>query len=92
VIHRGDRPAVDVGRGLSCGLDGVWMIYDSKIGRSRRDTYLDKINCERTRARADVGCGLDCFSSARPNGLDRRASGHRQMQQEDLSATTQRAR
>ena len=37
-----------IGAGLSCGAMGLWMIYDSKIGKVReRDTYLDKIHLER---------------------------------------------
>src|SRR5512147_2255677 len=48
--------------GLSCGAMGLWMIYDSKIGKVReRGTYLDKIAWRGDERVLDVGCGLGLF-------------------------------
>ena len=54
------RPLISAG--LSCGAMGVWMIYDSKIGKVReRDHYLDKIAWRGDERVLDVGCGLGLF-------------------------------
>jgi hypothetical protein len=59
-----------IGAGLSCGAMGLWMIYDSKIGKVReREYYLDKIVWRGDERVLDVGCGLGLFSSARPSVL-----------------------
>ena len=77
-----------IGAGLSCGAMGLWMIYDSKIGKVReRDTYLDKIALERGDERVlDVGCGLGLFLIGAAKRLSTgRAVGIDKWQQEDLS-------
>ena len=57
-----------IGAGLSCGAMGLWMVYDSKIGKVReREDYLDKIVWRGDERVLEVGCGLGLFSSARPS-------------------------
>jgi arsenite methyltransferase len=54
------RPLISTG--LSCGVMGLWMIYDSKIGKVReREYYLDKIEWRGDERVLDVGCGLGLF-------------------------------
>jgi len=51
-----------IGAGLSCGAMGLWMVYDSKIGKVReREDYLDKIVWRGDEHVLDVGCGLGLF-------------------------------
>ena len=73
--------------GLSCGAMGLWMIYDSKIGKMReRETYLDKIAWRGDERVLDVGCGLGLFLIGAAKRLSTgRAVGIDKWQQEDLS-------
>ena len=73
--------------GLSCGAMGLWMIYDSKIGKVReREKYLDKIAWRGDERVLDVGCGLGLFLIGAAKRLSTgRAVGIDKWQQEDLS-------
>jgi len=73
--------------GLSCGAMGLWMIYDSKIGKVReREKYLDKIAWRGDERVLDVGCGLGLFLIGAAKRLSTgRAIGIDKWQQEDLS-------
>lgn len=73
--------------GLSCGAMGLWMIYDSKIGKAReRDTYLNKIPWRGDERVLDVGCGLGLFLIGAAKQLSAgRAVGIDKWQAEDLS-------
>jgi SAM-dependent methyltransferase len=76
-----------ISAGLSCGAMGLWMIYDSKIGKVReREEYLDKIAWRGDERVLDVGCGLGLFligaAKRLPTG---RAVGIDKWQAEDLS-------
>jgi len=73
--------------GLSCGAMGLWMIYDSKIGKVReREEYLDKIAWRGDERVLDVGCGLGLFLIGAAKRLSTgRAVGIDKWQQEDLS-------
>ena len=76
-----------IGAGLSCGAMGLWMIYDSKIGKVReREQYLDKIAWRGDERVLDVGCGLGLFLIGAAKRLRTgRAVGIDKWQQEDLS-------
>ena len=76
-----------IGAGLSCGAMGLWMIYDSKIGKVReREYYLDKIAWRGDERVLDVGCGLGLFLIGAAKRLSTgRALGIDKWQQEDLS-------
>jgi len=76
-----------IGAGLSCGAMGLWMIYDSKIGKAReREQYLDKIAWRGDERVLDVGCGLGLFLIGAAKRLSTgRAVGIDKWQQEDLS-------
>jgi arsenite methyltransferase len=51
-----------IGAGLGCGAMGVWMIYDSKIGKVReREYFLDRIAWRGDERVLDVGCGRGLF-------------------------------
>jgi len=73
--------------GLSCGAMGLWMIYDSKIGKVReREKYLDMIAWRGDERVLDVGCGLGLFLIGAAKRLSTgRAVGIDKWQQEDLS-------
>ncbi len=76
--------------GLSCGAMGLWMMYDSKIGKVReREEYLDMIVWRGDERVLDVGCGLGLFligaAKRLPTG---RAVGIDKWQAEDLSGNT----
>ena len=73
--------------GLACGAMGLWMIYDSKIGKAReREKYLDKIAWRGDERVLDVGCGLGLFLIGAAKRLSTgRAVGIDKWQQEDLS-------
>ena len=73
--------------GLGCGAMGLWMIYDSKIGKVReREQYLDKIAWRGDERVLDVGCGLGLFLIGAAKRLSTgRAVGIDKWQQEDLS-------
>ncbi len=73
--------------GLSGGAMGLWMIYDSKIGKVRdREKYLDKIAWRGDERVLDVGCGLGLFLIGAAKRLSTgRAVGIDKWQQEDLS-------
>ena len=79
------RPLMAVG--LSCGAMGLWMIYDSKIGKVReREKHLDKITWRGDERVLDVGCGLGLFLIGAAKRLSTgRAVGIDKWQQEDLS-------
>ena len=76
-----------IGAGLSCGAMGLWMIYDSKIGKVReREEYLDKIAWRGDERVLDVGCGLGLFLIGAAKRLSTgRAVGIDKWQAEDLS-------
>jgi len=80
------RPLISAG--LSCGAMGLWMIYDSKIGKVReREQYLDKITWRGDERVLDVGCGLGLFLIGAAKRLSTgRAVGIDKWQQEDLSS------
>ncbi len=73
--------------GLSCGAMGLWMIYDSKVGKVReREAYLDKLAWRGDERVLDVGCGLGLFLIGAAKRLSTgRAVGIDKWQQEDLS-------
>lgn len=73
--------------GLSSGVMGFWMIYDSKIGKVReREQYLDKIAWRGDERVLDVGCGLGLFLIGAAKRLSTgRAVGIDKWQQEDLT-------
>jgi len=79
------RPLISAG--LGCGAMGLWMIYDSKIGKAReRERYLDKIAWRGDERVLDVGCGLGLFLIGAAKRLSTgRAVGIDKWQQEDLS-------
>ncbi|HST26867.1 MAG TPA: class I SAM-dependent methyltransferase [Rudaea sp.] len=73
--------------GLACGAMGLWMLYDSKIGKVReREELLDKIAWRGDECVLDVGCGLGLFLIGAAKRLSTgRAVGIDKWQQEDLS-------
>ena len=73
--------------GLGSGGMGLWMLYDSKIGKVReREAYLDKIAWRGDERVLDVGCGLGLFLIGAARRLTTgRAVGIDKWQQEDLS-------
>jgi len=73
--------------GMGGGAMGLWMIYDSKIGKVReREKYLDKIAWRGDERVLDVGCGLGLFLIGAAKRLSTgRAVGIDKWQQEDLS-------
>src|SRR5690242_2435005 len=79
-----------ISAGLSCGAMGVWMIYDSKIGKVReREYYLDQIAWRGDERALDVGCGLGLFLIGAARRLTTgRAVGIDRWQAEDLSGNT----
>jgi arsenite methyltransferase len=79
-----------IGAGLSCGAMGLWMVYDSKIGKVReREDYLDKIVWRGDERVLDVGCGLGLFLIGAAKRLTTgRAVGIDLWQAEDLSGNT----
>ena len=79
-----------MGAGLGCGAMGLWMIYDSKIGKVReREFYLDKIAWRGDERVLDVGCGLGLFLIGAAKRLKTgRAVGIDLWQPEDLSGNT----
>ena len=79
-----------IGAGLSCGAMGLWMVYDSKIGKVReREDYLDKIVWRGDERVLDVGCGLGLFLIGAAKHLKTgRAVGIDLWQAEDLSGNT----
>src|SRR5881397_3280080 len=51
--------------GLGCGIMGVWMLYDSKIGKLKeRDGLLDRIAWRGDESVLDVGCGRGLLLNA----------------------------
>src|SRR4029078_11373582 len=76
--------------GLGCGAMGLWMIYESKIGKGReREEYLDKIAWRGDERVLEVGCGLGLFLiGAAKRILTGRAVGIDKWQQEDLSGNS----
>jgi ubiquinone/menaquinone biosynthesis C-methylase UbiE len=79
-----------ISAGLSGGAMGLWMIYDSKIGKVReREQYLDKIAWRGDERVLDVGCGLGLFLIGAAKRLSTgRAVGIDKWQQEDLSGNS----
>src|SRR5664279_4906264 len=79
-----------IGAGLSCGAMGLWMVYDSKIGKVReREDYLDKIVWRGDERVLDVGCGLGLFLIGAAKRLSTgRAVGIDKWQTEDLSGNS----
>ena len=82
------RPLISAG--LGCGAMGLWMLYDSKIGKVReREKYLDKIAWRGDERVLDVGCGLGLFLIGAAKRLSTgRAVGIDKWQQEDLSGNS----
>jgi SAM-dependent methyltransferase len=76
-----------IAAGLGSGAMGVWMLYDSKVGKAReREDYLDKIPWRGDERVLDVGCGLGLFLIGAAKRLSTgRAVGIDKWQQEDLS-------
>ena len=76
-----------ISAGLSCGAMGLWMIYDSKIGKVReREKYLDKLNWRGDERVLDIGCGRGLFLIGAAKRLTSgRAVGIDLWQAEDLS-------
>ena len=76
-----------IGAGLGSGAMGLWMLYDSKIGKAReREEFLDKIAWRGDERVLDVGCGLGLFLIGAAKRLSTgRAVGIDKWQQEDLS-------
>jgi SAM-dependent methyltransferase len=79
-----------IGAGLSCGAMGLWMIYDSMIGKVReREYYLDRIAWRGDERVLDVGCGLGLFLIGAAKRLRTGgAVGIDLWQAEDLSGNT----
>src|SRR5262245_23242593 len=49
---------IGLGSGLGCTLMGVWMLWDSKIGKIRsRESLLQRITWTGQERVLDVGCG-----------------------------------
>lgn len=73
--------------GLGCGAMGLWMLYDSKIGKMREcEELLDKLAWRGDERVLDVGCGLGLFLIGAAKRLSTgRAVGIDKWQQEDLS-------
>jgi SAM-dependent methyltransferase len=73
--------------GISCGVMGLWMLYDSKIGKIReREIYLDKIPWRGDERVLDVGCGLGLYLIGAAKRLTTgRAIGIDKWQAADLS-------
>ena len=91
-VWSGQDPIAAIARplmmaGLTCGAMGLWMIYDSKIGKTReREKYLDMIAWRGDERVLDVGCGLGLFLIGAARRLSTgRAVGIDKWQQEDLS-------
>ena len=76
--------------GLSCGAMGLWMVYDSKLGKVReREHFLDKLVWRGDERVLDVGCGLGLFLIGAAKRLETgRAVGIDLWQAEDLSGNT----
>lgn len=73
--------------GLGCGAMAAWMLYDSKLGKTReREQFLDKLAWRGDERVLDVGCGLGLFLIGAAKRLSTgRAVGIDKWQQEDLS-------
>ncbi len=79
-----------MGAGLGCGAMGLWMIYDSKIGKLReREYFLDRIAWRGDESVLDVGCGRGLFLVGAAKRLDTgTAIGIDVWNAEDLSGNT----
>ncbi len=76
--------------GLGCGFMGVWMLYDSKVGKLReRERLLDLVPWRGSEAVLDVGCGrgLVLIGAARRLSTGT-ATGLDLWQAEDLTGNT----
>lgn len=73
--------------GLGCGAMAAWMLYDSKLGKTReREQFLDKLAWRGDERVLDVGCGLGLFLIGAAKRVSTgRAVGIDKWQQEDLS-------
>lgn len=58
VVAHVEVAGIGLGAGLGCGLMGLWMLYDSKIGKLKeREALLDRISWRGDESVLDVGCG-----------------------------------
>jgi len=73
--------------GLGCGLMGVWMLYDSKVGKLKeRERLLDLVALRGNEAVLDVGCGRGLLLIGAARRLTTgRATGLDLWQAEDLT-------
>ena len=73
--------------GLCCGFMGIWMLYDSKIGKVRaREKLLDLIPWRGNETVLDIGCGRGLLLVAAARRLTTgKATGLDLWQAEDLT-------
>ena len=86
-LHLGLRP-MSLSVGLAAGLMGVWMAWDSKVGKLReRERLLDLLTWTGRERVLDVGCGrgLLLIGAAKRLGGGGSAAGIDLWQQQDLS-------
>ena len=76
--------------GIACGLMGIWMLWDSKIGKLRdRERLLDRIPWSGNEQVLDVGCGRGLLLTGAARRLvSGRATGIDIWQAEDLSGNS----
>jgi SAM-dependent methyltransferase len=82
-----------LGAGLGCGAMGLWMLYDSKVGKLKeREALLDRIAWRGDESVLDVGCGRGLLLVAAARRLTTgSATGLDLWQAEDLTGNTPEA-